>query len=103
MSNSDLPPDATGRLVLVFAAPSIPEGLLAKGLLESDGIPVVTKGESEGPYRIGPVFLWVPEAFEVQARVLLADVEREARSAEASSMWAEPDDEPAEETEPGPS
>ena len=63
----------SGRLVPVFTATSIPEGLLARSLLEADGIPVFTKGESEGPYRMGPVYLWVPEEFEVQAGVLLAE------------------------------
>src|SRR5207249_11324335 len=57
---------ASGRLVLVFASSSIPEGLLAKGLLESEVISVFVKGESEGPYRMGPVYLFVPEEFEVQ-------------------------------------
>ena len=74
MQNPDLP--SSFRQVLVFTTPSIPEGLLAKGLLESEGIPVWLKGESEGPYRIGPVFLWVPEEFEVQARMLLEDATR---------------------------
>ena len=61
----------TSRLVLVFTAATIPEGLLAKGLLESEGIPVVVKGESQGPYRFGPMDLWVPESFEVRARTIL--------------------------------
>src|SRR5439155_1155054 len=34
---------ASGRLVLVFSSSSIPEGLLAKGLLESEGISVFVK------------------------------------------------------------
>jgi len=61
------------RLVMVFGTGSIPEGLLVKGLLESEGIPVQMKGEAEGPYRMGPVSLWVPDAFEVQARMLLEE------------------------------
>ena len=60
-------------LVRVMTAPTIPEGLLAKGLLEADGIPVMAKGEAEGPYRVGPMELWVPRAFEVQARMLLEE------------------------------
>ena len=72
--DSSLHTDLSGRLVLVFVAGRIPEGMLAKGLLESEGITVFVKGESEGPYRIGPVYLWVPEEFEVQARHLLASV-----------------------------
>jgi Putative prokaryotic signal transducing protein len=62
-----------GPLVMVFATQKIPEGMLVKGLLEAEGITVFVKGESEGPYRIGPVYLWVPEEFEVQARLVLAD------------------------------
>jgi len=62
-----------GRMVQIFASARIPEGLLAKGYLEANGIPVVVSGESEGPYRLGPVFLWVPADLEVQARSLLAE------------------------------
>jgi len=51
--------------------PTVPEGLLARGLLQAEGIPVLIKGEAEGPYRMGPVELWVPEGFELQARLLL--------------------------------
>ena len=65
---------------------SIPEGLLARSLLESEGVPVVVKGESEGPYRLGPVYLYVPEEFEVQAGVILA----EARSAGTGEPSVEP-------------
>jgi hypothetical protein len=67
----------SGRLVMVFASSGIPEGMLVKGMLEADDIPVFVKGESLGPYRVGPVYLWVPEEFEVQARLAIA----EARSA----------------------
>jgi hypothetical protein len=65
--------DPAADLVLVFSTTSIPEGLLVKGLLESEGIPVQLKGESEGPYRMGPVDVWVPAAFEVQARLILQE------------------------------
>ena len=60
-------------MVLCFSARSIPEGLLVEGLLRAEGIPVEVKGESRGPYRMGPVFLWVPEAYEVQARMLIEE------------------------------
>lgn len=74
MSHPDQPdPSSTSRLVMVFGTGSIPEGLLVKGLLESEGIPVQMKGEAEGPYRMGPVSLWVPEAVEVQARLILEE------------------------------
>ncbi len=65
------PGGASGRLVQVLTTPTVPEGLLARGILQSEGIPVLTKGEGEGPYRMGPVQLWVPEEFEVQARLIL--------------------------------
>jgi Putative prokaryotic signal transducing protein len=67
-----VPPDSS-RLVMVFGTAAVTEGLLVKGMLESEGIPVQLKGESEGPYRTGPVSLWVPESFEVQARMILED------------------------------
>ena len=61
----------SGRFVLAFSVATVPEGLLARGVLQAEGIPVLTKGEAEGPYRMGPVELWVPEGLEVQARLLL--------------------------------
>lgn len=61
------------HLVIVFAAPNATEGQLAKGLLEANGIPVLVKGEGDGPYRLGPAYLWVPVGLEVQARLLLAE------------------------------
>jgi hypothetical protein len=60
MADPDAPSSPT-TMALVFSTGSIPEGLLVRGLLESEGIPVAMKGESEGPYRMGPVFLWVIE------------------------------------------
>jgi hypothetical protein len=81
MAHSDVDTELSGRLVRVFSSPRIPEGLLAKGLLEANGIAVFVKGESEGPYRMGPIDLWVPEEFELQARLVLEGA-------------AEPDDRP---------
>ena len=63
----------TGPLVSVFLTESLPEGLLVKGLLESAGITVVDKGMAEGPYRMGPVDLWVPRDQEDEARSLIDD------------------------------
>jgi hypothetical protein len=60
-----------GRLIQVHTAPSATEGHLARARLESEGIPVFTKGEGDGPYRMGPLHLWVDEALEVQARMVL--------------------------------
>jgi hypothetical protein len=65
--------EPSSAVVLVFSTTSIPEGHLVKGLLESEGITVTIKGESEGPYRMGPVYLWVPEALETRARLIIED------------------------------
>jgi Putative prokaryotic signal transducing protein len=73
-------PDVPRPLVVAFSTTSIPEGLLVKGLLEAEGIPVTVKGESEGPYRVGPVYLWVPEDLEDRARQII----EEAQSADLS-------------------
>ena len=63
--------EVSGELVRVYSTGSITDGYLVKGRLEAEGIPVLTKGEGEGPYRVGPVHLWVPSEFEVQARLVL--------------------------------
>ena len=62
------------RLVLVHAAADAFEGQLLKGRLEAEDIPVFTKGEADGPYRMGPMYLWVREEHEVQARLVLAEL-----------------------------
>jgi hypothetical protein len=83
----------TVSLVRVFATASTPEGLLVKNLLEADGIPVFEKGEAEGPYRLGQVYLWVPAEYEVQARILIADAQaagRESEADDAESVGSEP-------------
>lgn len=62
------------RLVLVHSAPTASEGHIIRGRLESEGIPVLSKGEGDGPYRLGPMYLWVPEEVEVQARLVLGEI-----------------------------
>jgi Putative prokaryotic signal transducing protein len=69
-----------GDLVCVYATQSLTDGYLARGRLESEGIPVVIKGEGEGPYRMGPAYLWVPDELEVQARLILEEI-RDSRVA----------------------
>jgi hypothetical protein len=58
-------------LVRVLWTSSTVEGQLVKGRLEADGIPVLLKGEGEGPYRLGPAQVFVPSKFEPQARLVL--------------------------------
>lgn len=61
-------------LVRIYSTGSVSDGYLAKGRLEADGIPVLLKGEGEGPYRAGPMFLFVPRNFEAEARAIMASV-----------------------------
>lgn len=61
------------ELVLVLTTTSLPEGEIVKARLEDEGIPVLVKGEGAGPYRMGPVQLFVPAEMEVQARLVLAE------------------------------
>jgi hypothetical protein len=58
-------------LIGVLTTSSVPEAEIAKGLLEEEGIPVMLRGEGEGPYRFGPIELLVPSGLEVQARLIL--------------------------------
>jgi len=60
--------------VRVYSTGSITDGYLARGRLEAEGIPVLVKGEGEGPYRMGPVHLWVPSGLEVQAKLILDEI-----------------------------
>ena len=64
------------ELVLVFTTSVVFEGELTKARLEDEGIPVLTKGEADGPYRMGPVHLYVPGSLEPQARLVLAAIRR---------------------------
>jgi hypothetical protein len=70
MPSDDDPQD----LVRVYATGSASDGHLAKGRLESEGIPVMAKGEIDGPYRAGTMYLFVPSAFEERAKAVLAPV-----------------------------
>jgi hypothetical protein len=87
--------DLSGRLVRVLTTVTVTEGLLARGILEAEGVPVLTKGEGEGPYRMGPVQLWVPEEFEVQARLVLEGIptggETQTAEREADEPSGDPD------------
>src|SRR5918999_725116 len=76
-----------GAFVRVYSTPSVMDGHIARGRLESEGIPVYTTGEGDGPYRLGPVHLFVPAGLEVHARLILADsADRPARAWEAQDV-----------------
>ncbi|HEX6230557.1 MAG TPA: hypothetical protein VF029_02475 [Actinomycetota bacterium] len=59
-------------LVRVLSTASVLEGEIAKARLQDEGIPVLMKGGGEDPYRFGPAHLFVPAAYEVQARLILS-------------------------------
>ena len=87
----------TDDLVRVLSTASLPEGEIVKARLEDEGIPVLVKGEGGGPYRMGPVHVFVPAEFEAKARLVLSqsfeDVELEEPSengADASPEGPEP-------------
>jgi hypothetical protein len=73
------------QLVLIYTTASIMDGYLAKGRLEVEGIPVLLQG-GEGPYRVGPVSLFVSKEDEVDARALLAAVTVEDETDERDGM-----------------
>ena len=60
-------------LVRILTTPDVTEGAIVRSRLEDEGIPVMTNG-GEGPYRMGPVHVFVPAEFEVQARLVLDTV-----------------------------
>jgi hypothetical protein len=62
-------------LVLVLTASSVPEGEIARSLLEEEGIPVLIQG-TEGPYPVGPIELLVAAEHEERARRVLDQVQR---------------------------
>lgn len=80
--------DGQVRLVRVFETRDPVRGLLACGLLEAEGLDVLAKGEGSGPYRMGPVILFVPEDMSARAIELIA-------AAEDGSLALSPDEEPS--------
>jgi hypothetical protein len=66
--------DDPAELVRLYSTASIMDGYIVKGRLEAEGIPVLLKGDAEGPYRMGPVHLFVARADETRARELLDSV-----------------------------
>ena len=63
------------RPVRVYATGDAFLGRLTKGHLEAEGIQVLMKGEGDGPYRLGPVYLWVAPEDEERAREVIEAIE----------------------------
>lgn len=61
----------TDGLARVYASADAFDGRLMKGRLEAEGITVILKGEGEGPYRMGPVYLWVAADDETRATAIV--------------------------------
>jgi hypothetical protein len=64
------------ELVLIYSSSRVFEGQLTKARLEDEGIPVLAKGEGDGPYRMGPVLLYVSPEDEPKARLILEAIAR---------------------------
>jgi hypothetical protein len=62
---------ADDQLVRIFSSGDAFMGELMRGRLEAEGIPVMIKGDGEGPYHAGPVYLWVPEDSETAAKAVV--------------------------------
>jgi hypothetical protein len=67
--------DGSVNLVRVFESLDPMRGMLVRGLLEAEGLDVLAKGEGLGPYRTGPVILFVTEGAADRARELIAAAE----------------------------
>ncbi|HEX4941179.1 MAG TPA: hypothetical protein VFW51_01495 [Actinomycetota bacterium] len=63
------------KLVRVFESLDPIRGMLVRGLLEAEGLDVLAKGEGLGPYRTGPVILFVTEDASDRAKELIAAAE----------------------------
>jgi hypothetical protein len=59
------------ELARVHIGSSIMEGEIVKARLEAEGVPALLRGEGTGPYRMGPVEVWVPADMELHARIVL--------------------------------
>lgn len=83
-------------LVQVYASGDAIDGRLMRGRLETEGIPVILKGESEGPYRMGPVYLWVPSEHEAAARAIVDAVRSGAFALDEGADVGRPAADPAD-------
>jgi hypothetical protein len=59
------------ELVRVYASGDAFAAELMRGRLEAEDIPVLMKGESGGPYRMGPCYLWVRAEDATRAKVIV--------------------------------
>ena len=62
-----------------------------RGLLEAEGLDVLAKGEGSGPYRMGPVILFVPDDVSGRAIELIAAAEDGSLALEPGEMPSDDD------------
>ncbi len=74
-------------LVRVYATADHFEGELMRGRLESEGVPVLLKGEGVGPYHVGAVYLFVADEDEARARAVLDAVASGAYAGDADDAF----------------
>jgi hypothetical protein len=74
-------------LVRVYATADHFEGELMRGRLESEGVPVLLKGEGTGPYHVGAVYLFVPAEDETRARAVIDAIASGAYAADADDAF----------------
>lgn len=81
-------------LVRIYATADHFEGELMRGRLESEGVPVLLKGEGTGPYHVGAVYLFVPVEDETRARAVIDAIASGAYAADADDAFGavEPDE-----------
>lgn len=63
------------RLVRVFASADPVAGEMMRGRLEAEGVRAMLKGDGDGPYRAGAVYVWVSAEHEEIARQIVVAVE----------------------------
>ena len=88
------------RLVRVFASGDSVAGEMMRGRLEAEGITAMLKGEGEGPYRAGPVYVWVPAENKASAREIVAAVQSGAYALDDDADVEGVPDEPAGDASP---
>ena len=69
------------HLVEVFATPSAPEAEVVRSLLEAAGLPVVVRGMTQGPYRMGATYLCVPADLEAEAQLVIEGAKEDGAAA----------------------
>jgi len=82
------------NLTRVYATTDQFAGELMRGRLEAEGIRVLLKGEIEGPYPSGPVYLWVAADDETRAKAVIDAVESGAFAVDEGDAFEDDVDEP---------